>query len=134
MKKKIVLGLVIILVSILALAVLVLSFLDLNKHKDTILTELKTEFPRDIDFRNIEITIISGLGAKVHGLTISENPAFPPGDFLQLESLQVQLSVLSLLNKQIKIKRITLEKPVIRISRNAKGEFNFSDLVNSREN
>jgi hypothetical protein len=84
--------------------------------------------PRDVDFERIELTVLSGLGAELHGLRVGDNPAFSTGDFLELASLQVRVRILPLLKRQIKVKRIVLKEPILRLARNAAGEFSFSDL------
>jgi len=120
------LGIVLILAFIVA--VLAPFFIDLNRYKDTILSQLDPYVPRDVDFDRIELTVLSGLGAELYGLRVGDNPAFSKGDFLKLASLQVRVRILPLLKRQIKVKRIVLKEPVLRLARNAAGEFSFSDL------
>ncbi len=61
--KKIALGVGIVLgVVILILAVLPFA-IDLNKHKGTILTRIKTYTNRQVDFESINLTILTGLGS-----------------------------------------------------------------------
>ncbi len=129
--KKIAIGLSIVLVLCLILAALAPFIIDLNKYKGTILSHLKPYFPREVDFQSIEMTILTGLGAEIRGLRISDNPAFSQEDFLRLAGLQVQVQILPLIRKQIKVKKIILKQPVIRLARNAKGAFSFDDLLTS---
>jgi hypothetical protein len=131
--KKIGIGLVIVLAVCILLAALAPFLIDLNKYKDTILTQLKPYVPRDVDFQSIELTILTGLGAELRGLRISDNPNFSHGDFLRLESLQVRVQILPLITGQIKVKKVLLKKPLIRLARNAKGVFSFDDLLASRK-
>jgi len=129
--KKIAIALTIVLALCLILAVLAPFIIDLNKYKGRILSQLKPYFPREVDFQGIDMTILTGLGAEIRGLRISDNPAFSQGDFLRLESLQLQVQILPLIRKQIKVKKIILKQPVIRLARNAKGAFSFDDLMTS---
>lgn len=129
--KKIAIGLTIVLVLCLILAALAPFIIDLNKYKGTILSQLKPYFPREVDFQSIEMTILTGLGAELRGLRISDNPTFSQRDFLRLKSLQVQVQILPLIRKQIKVKKIILKQPVIRLARNTKGAFSFDDLITS---
>jgi len=118
-----------ILVLFILVVLLAPFFVDLNKYKDTILSQIEPYVPRKVDFQNIELTVFPGLGAELQGLTVSENPAFPDRDFITLERLQIRLQVLPLLKKQIKVKKAVLEKPVVYIEKNKEGVFNFSDLA-----
>ena len=132
MKKiGIVLGILLILVF---LGVVLAPFMiDLNQYKGTILSKIKPYVPREVDFEYIELTVLSGFGAELRGLRVADNPAFSAGDFLQLEGLKVRVMLLPLLKRQIKVKRIILERPVIRLARSADGESSFSDLIVEKE-
>lgn len=127
--KKIGIVLAILLILVLLAAVLAPFMIDLDRYKGTILSKIKPYVPREVDFEHIELTVLSGFGAELRGLKVADNPAFSAGDFLQLEGLQVRVMLLPLLKKQIKIKKIILKRPVIRLTRNADGEQSFSDLI-----
>ena len=101
--KKIGIVLGIFLLLVFAAAILAPFVIDLNQHKDRILSEIQPYVPRDVDFQHLELTVLSGLGVELRGFRVSDNPAFSMGDFLQLESLQLRVMVLPLLKKQIKI-------------------------------
>ena len=131
--KKIGIVLAILLLLVLIGAVLAPFMIDLNQYKGTILSKIKPYVPREVDFEHIELTVLSGFGAELRGLRVADNPAFSEGDFLQLEGLQVRVMLLPLLKRQIKIKRIILKRPMIRLARNADGELSFSDLVMEAE-
>ena len=127
--KKIGIVLAILLILVLLVVVLAPFMIDLNQYKGTILSKIKPYVPREMDFEHIELTVLSGFGAELRGLRVADNPAFSTGDFLQLEGLEVRVMLLPLLKRQIKVKRIILKRPVIRMARNADGELSFSDLV-----
>jgi hypothetical protein len=103
--------------------------IDLNKYKSNLLDLVKPSVPRAIDFKKIELTILTGLGAEIQGLRIGENPAFGNGDFLTLERVDIKVKLLPLLEKQIQLRKLIMVRPVVHLIRNAKGEFNFMDLT-----
>ena len=131
--KKIGIVLGILLILVFLGAVLAPFMIDLNQYKGTILSKIKPYVPREVDFEHIELTVLSGFGAELRGLRVADNPAFSAGDFLQLEGLKVRVMLLPLLKRQIKVKRIILKRPVIRLARNADGESSFSDLIVEKE-
>lgn len=126
-KAGIVLGILLILAFLAA--ALAPFMIDLNHYKGAILSRIKPYLPREVDFEHIELTVLSGLGAELRGLRVAENPAFSTGNFLELEGLQARVLILPLLKGQVRVKRIILKRPVIRVSRNAGGAFNFGDLL-----
>jgi uncharacterized protein involved in outer membrane biogenesis len=127
--KKTAVGVVIFIgVVILILAILPFA-IDLNKHKDTILAQIKTHTNRQVDFQSIRLTILTGLGAEIKGLRISDDPAFSSEDFLSLNAAKVSVAILPLLSKQIKIKTVVLKEPRIHVVKNSQGVFNFTTLI-----
>ena len=118
-----VIGLIVVILAVLPFAI------DLNKHKGAILTQIKTYTNRQVDFKEIKLTILSGLGAEIKELRISDDPAFSKEDFLTLKAAKVNVALLPLLSKEIKINTVVLKEPQIHIVKNAQGVFNFSTLV-----
>ncbi|CAG0938269.1 hypothetical protein BROC_00184 [Candidatus Brocadiaceae bacterium] len=122
-------------VFIFLVGAIVLPFvIDLNKYKGKIIDIAKPHLARDLDFGNIELTILKGLGAEIQGLRIAENPEFGKGDFLNLEHLRIKIKLFPLLKKQIQVKELILDKPVVRLIKNAEGKYNFEDLTGSPAN
>jgi len=120
-----------ILVVVAVLAVLPFA-VDLNRHKDMILTQIRTYTNRQVDFSEIRLTILSGLGAEIKNLRISDDPSFARGDFLTLKAAKVRVALLPLLSKEIKVSAVVLKEPRIQIVKNAAGTYNFSTLLTPR--
>ncbi len=129
--KKIIAGIIVVVVICLVLVMLAPFFVNLDRYKGTILAQIKPYLDRDVDFAHIELTILSGLGAELEGLRVADNPRFSSADFVSLDSLQVQVEFFPLLKKEIKVKKIVLKRPVISVARNTAGEFSFDDILAS---
>ena len=129
--KKIIIGIVVVLVICLVLVMLAPFMVDLDRYKGQILARVEPYLGRDVDFQHIELTVLSGLGAELQGLRVSDNPRFSSDDFLSLDSLHVRVELFPLLKKAIKVKKIILKRPVISVARNADGEFSFDDILAS---
>lgn len=131
LKKIIIIALCVIL-PLIACVIAAPFVIDLNNYKGKIVNIAKSSLGRDMDFDNIELSLLSGLGADIHGLRIAENPAFGKGDFVSLERLQLKIKLLPLLKKQVQVGELILEKPRIQLIKNKKGEFNFNDIAGSQ--
>lgn len=131
--KKLAIGVVAVLVLCVILALVAPFMIDLDKYKPTILAQIKPFVPREVDFEHIELSILSGLGADVVGLRVGGNPAFSQEDFLRLQSLQVRVRLLPLLRKQIRVKKVILQRPFVRVARNEEGRFSFDDFLQGGE-
>jgi len=127
--KKIVIGLVVVLLLLVLGAILLPFLVDLDRYKDTLLAQIRPYVPRDMDFEHVELTLLTGVGAEIQGLRVSENPRFGQGDFLELKSLKVRIRLLPLLKGEIRIGSVGLRQPVVHLIRSAQGEFNFADLA-----
>lgn len=130
--KKIVIIVLSIVFGLFVCAAVAPFVIDLNKHKGKIIEIAKPYLARDLDFTGIKLSIVKGLGVEIEGLRIAENPAFGKGDFLDMGRLRVKVKFLPLLRKEIEVKELILDKPVIQLIKNAKGEFNFNDLMGSQ--
>ncbi len=131
--KKVGILVAVLLALVLVVAALAPFLVDLDQYKERILSEVKPYLPREVDFDHIELTVLSGLGAEVKGLRVGDNPAFSDGDFLRLDDLEIRVGILPLLRKEIKVTKIILKAPVIRLARNAEGAFSFEDLTTVEE-
>ncbi|MCP4714938.1 MAG: AsmA family protein, partial [Deltaproteobacteria bacterium] len=132
MKKMLLIGLGVLLVVIVALGAL--PFLvDLNQHKQRIISLIEPALGRKVTVEDIQLTVLEGLGAELSGLRIAENPLFGEQDFITLQALKIRVKLRPLLQKRIEVKKIIVDRPVLRIVRNEGGQLNISDL-GRREN
>ncbi len=91
------------------------------------------KFPRNLDFEKVNLAFISGIGADISNLRITENPDFGEEDFLSADNAQLRIKLLPILKGQIYVHKMIFEKPEVRVLRNAHGEFNFMDLFESNK-
>ncbi len=132
MKKALIAAAAVVLV--IAIVALMAPFvIDLNQYKGAILSQVRPAVNRDVDFERVKLTVLTGIGAELQGVRIPENPEFARDDFVTLDSLQVRLKLLPLLKGEVQISELVLRKPVVKIRRNAQGEFNFQDMARPAE-
>ncbi len=131
--KKILIGLAVVLVLCVGLAAVAPFVIDLNKYKGAILSKIRPYIAQEVDFQDVDLTILKGLGVEIEGLRISDSPAFSKEAFFALDKLQVRVALFPLFKKQIKIEKIILNAPVVRLARNTKGKFNFEEILVSGE-
>lgn len=119
-----------ILVGLILVSALILpEIIDLNKYKDKIYEQVKEYTNRKIEIGDIKLSTFTGLGAKIKGLQIAENPAFGNQNFLRLGTAEVKIAFFSyIFSGKIDIRKIYLDDIDISITRNREGNFNFDDL------
>ncbi|MDE3049694.1 MAG: AsmA family protein [Nitrospirota bacterium] len=125
---KILIGLV-VLVLLLVAAILSLPFLiDLNKYQDQYKPLIEEALNRKIILNDIRLTIWPRIGVRVAGFTVQDDPAFGTGPFASLTSLDVGVKLMPLLSKKVEVEEITLRDPLITVIKNRKGEMNLSTI------
>ncbi len=125
---KIFFGLVILIVA-LVLVVLALPFLvDINRYQDQYRPILEEVLNRKVSIGTIRLTIIPRLGARVSGLTVQDDPAFGSSPFASLESLDIGIKLLPLLDRRIEVEALILRNPVITVVKSTDGTLNVSTL------
>ena len=125
---KILIGLGVLVVLLVA-AILSLPFLiDLNKYQDQYKPLIEETLNRKVVLKNIRLTIWPRIGVRVVGFTVQEDPTFGAGPFASLASLDVGVKLIPLLSKKVEVEEITLRDPFITIIKNRKGEMNLSTI------
>lgn len=114
-------------------AATVVALLNLNglikQNREFLLAQAEQALGRKITAGDFELTILHGIGLEVKDFALADDPAFSSGDFVRAKRLQVNVRLWPLLWKRFEIKNVILREPVIRISRNAGGDFNFSSIA-----
>lgn len=125
---KLLIGLVVLVVLLVA-AILSLPFLiDLNKYQDQYKPLIEEALNRKIALNDIRLTIWPRIGVRVAGFTVQEDPAFGTGPLASLTSLDVGVKLLPLLSKKVEVEEITLRDPLITVIKSRKGEMNLSTI------
>ncbi len=96
----IILGLLIIGITVFALT------FDANRYKAALITKLEESMDRDVKIDSISINLLRGLGLEAKGVAIKDRLK-PWSDFLlKADILNVNLEILPLLKKDIRVKRL----------------------------
>jgi AsmA protein len=121
-----------IIVGILVLLVLAIPlFVNVDSFRPEIEEKLSASLGRSVHIGKISASILSG-GAEARDLSISDDPAFNKGPFLQASSLAIGLEWIPLIfSRQIKVSSLTIKNPDIVLLKNNAGRWNYSSLGNS---
>ena len=113
-------------------AAVVVALFNLNalikQNREFLLTQAEQALGRKVTAGAFQLSILHGIGLEVKDFALADDPAFSSGDFVRAKSLQINVRLWPLLRKRFEIKNVILRDPVVRISRNARGDFNFSSI------
>lgn len=117
------------LVVVVVLALLLPFIIDLNRYKEPIISAAEDALGRKVDFEELELSLLGGLGVTLQNLEIASREGFSAGPLLKLDALDVNVKLLPLIRKEIAVKRVVLDRPAIIIERNQSGALSIDDLI-----
>ncbi|NIP38302.1 MAG: AsmA family protein [Candidatus Dadabacteria bacterium] len=127
--------LILSIIFVIFLCICIYGFLNINKlidqNKEYIVSQVEKAVGRDVSVGKIRLNLMGGIGLNLTGLNIKDDPGYHSGNFIETSSLIVSLKLMPLLSKEVQVKKIILNEPVIKIIKSKNGEFNFSTLAKS---
>jgi AsmA protein len=125
-KVGILVGVFIVLV-IGALLVFAATF-DVNKYRGTIQAQFQQRLGRSVTLGDMHLKVFPP-SLSVQNLAIADDANFnPEAPFVKAQELDVSVKLLPLLQKQIEINSLTLQRPSVNLIKNQEGTWNFSSL------
>src|SRR5215472_17418407 len=110
---------------------LVPLFINVDSFRPDVEKKLADTLGRQVHIGKISASIFSG-GAEADNISISDDPAFSKGPFLQASALQIGLKWMPLIfSRQLQISSLTIKNPDILLLKNSAGKWNYSSLGNS---
>lgn len=114
---------------LVSLSILVKMVVTPEKIRENLLPYVEASLQRKVDVGDIDIGFFSGV--SLSDLRVQKKET--PDDFVSVKLLALHYKLLPLFKGDLVIDQILLEDPRIEIVRTAADEFNFSDLLPSRE-
>jgi AsmA protein len=138
-RSRIITGFVWFAVVLLAVVTFSLTFLAFAPPSDLvreqIIAEVRAKTGRDLTISGgTRFTILPSLGMSLTDVALSSPPAMPGPPLITAQRLDVQVSVLPLLLREVKIDRLVLTKPVIEmtVDRNGRRSWDFAEAEDLR--
>lgn len=128
MKKTLKYSIIILLVLVIALLAAPF-FVDVDDYKVAIEHEVEDATGRKLHIGEISASLFPWVGVTLKDVEFANRPGFSDQAFLKVKSLDVQVELLPLLNKEVMVKRFELDAPQIVLERNAAGDGNWMDLT-----
>jgi AsmA protein len=122
---------IIVAIVVVVLIIIVLAlpmFIDANRFKPTLETDLGKALGRQVQIGNISLSIFSG-GVSVDSVSIADDPAFSHSPFLTAKELKAGVSLLPLIfSKRLEVQSFTITEPQVTLLRSPSGRWNYSSL------
>jgi AsmA-like C-terminal region/AsmA family/Protein of unknown function len=110
---------------------IVIKLLHLDSYKEQILSELQKALNRQVTYETGTVSFRFGPQFVFTHVAVKEKEG--TANFISADRLVVNLAFIPLLEKTLVVSEIVLDKPLVNISRDQSGVFNFSDLLEERK-
>ncbi|MFA6549134.1 MAG: AsmA family protein, partial [Candidatus Margulisiibacteriota bacterium] len=121
-----------ILVVLLIIGVVALPLIfPLEKIKDYAVSRISETIHREVKIEKVSFNIFEGV--KLEKLSIGNRAGFSNQPFVTADAISLRYAFWPLFWRQIIIKEVRLVNPQVLVEKNARGEFNFSDMFSPAE-
>ncbi|MEM7406731.1 MAG: AsmA family protein [Pseudomonadota bacterium] len=128
--KRIFLTLLILTVLVVAAPFVAISLLDPNDVKAELASRLSAVTGREVAITgDVKLTAYPWLGAEVGALSIGNADGFAPAQFLTLQSANVRVQLMPLLQREVRMDTVTIDGLQLELARDAAGRSNWDDLT-----
>ncbi|WP_420349213.1 AsmA family protein [Pelagibius sp.] len=124
--KKLLIGLGVILVLLIAVVVIVPMVVPLESYKAEIQAQAKQATGRDLRIDGpISLSLFPAIAISVEDVGFSNAPGASTPEMATIERLDVALQILPLIGGEVAVDRFILERPVINLEVDAEGKANW---------
>lgn len=120
-------GLILGIACALLVVVILLARLLLNAdlYRPKVISYLEGKIGKKVAIGRLAVKFSSGVAIQVDDFGVKSPPLFPPSYIVKVARIDAQLDVRALLHRQVVIKSLVLEQPVINLVSDPDGPWNF---------
>jgi uncharacterized protein involved in outer membrane biogenesis len=131
-KPVIIVGVIVGAIILIVGAVFIYAAANLNsviaKNRELILARASAALGRQVQVAQIKAQLGWGVTADLSDVKIADDSDFSSQPFVSASDIYAKLDLMPLLAKQIRISKVVLQQPQIRIVRNTDGQLNVSTI------
>jgi uncharacterized protein involved in outer membrane biogenesis len=123
-------GLILVGIACAVLVVLISLILFLSnadRYRPMVVSYLEQKTGKKVEIGRLAATFSSGIAIQVDDFGVKSPPLFPPSYIVKVPRIKAQLDVRALLHRQVVIKSLVLEQPVINLVSDPDGPWNFEN-------
>jgi uncharacterized protein involved in outer membrane biogenesis len=123
-------GLVLVGIACAMLVVLIFLLpilLNADRYRTKVISYLEEKTGKNVEIGRLAVTFSPRLAIQVDDFGVKSPPLFPPTYIINVVRIDVQLDLGSLLHRQVVIKSLVLEQPIINLVSDPDGPWNFEN-------
>src|SRR5260370_4132675 len=117
---------VIATILMLALVFLVPTFLNVDRFRPQVISYLQERTGKQVEIGKLALTFLP-LTIRIDRLGVKNPTIFPAGYVIQVARIDVELSIRALLHRQVIVKSLVLQDPVLNLTSDPDGPWNFEN-------
>ena len=126
--KRLLVGLIVLVLALVVLGAAALLLVDANHFRPQIQASLGKALGREVSIGTLHMSVWTG-SLEADQVRIGDAPAFGRQPFVSARSLDLGVKLWPLLvHRELHVTSLTLDKPVVRLLQNRKGDWNFAGL------
>src|SRR5262249_28355530 len=98
------------------------------ENRGFLLQRVSVALGRKIEVAQIKAQLGWGVSADLTGVTVADDPDFSTRPFVSASIVSAKLELIPLLARQLRVSKVVLNEPEIRIIRNRQGQLNVSTI------
>jgi len=122
-------GLIVLGIATLLLLALIFvgpALIRVDRYRPQLISYLQEETGKQVEIGRLTLTFFP-LSIHIDNFGVKNPPLFPPGYIVKVARMDAELSVSALLHRQVVIKSLVLEDPVLNLASDPDGPWNFEN-------
>jgi uncharacterized protein involved in outer membrane biogenesis len=111
---------------LLSLIFIVPALINVDRYRPQVISYLQEKTGKQVEIGRLALTFFP-VAIHIDHFGVKNPPLFPPGYIAQVARIDAQLSVGALLHRQVVIKSLVLEDPVLNMTSDPDGPWNFEN-------
>jgi uncharacterized protein involved in outer membrane biogenesis len=111
---------------LLALIFIVPALVNVDRYKPRVVSYLQQQTGKQVEIERLALTFFP-LAIRIDHFGVKNPPIFPVGYVVQVARIDAELSVGALLHRRVVIKSLVLEEPVLNMTSDPDGPWNFEN-------
>jgi uncharacterized protein involved in outer membrane biogenesis len=111
---------------LIALIFIVPPLLNVDRYRPQVISYLQQQTGKQIEIGRLTLTFFP-LAIRIDRFGVKNPPIFPPGYIVQVARIDAELSAGALLHRNVVIKSLVLEEPILNMTSDPDGPWNFEN-------
>lgn len=113
----------------LLLALLLPPYINVNRFKHRVASNISASLGRPVHFDNITLNLLPSPGFSLDNFVVEEDPAFGSEPILRANQVRADLHIRSIWSRRVELSKIVLTEPSVNLVHSADGQWNIESLL-----